>query len=309
MDPIMKKISLQETKEALLRSGYLLEHRLETLLRKRGYYVEANESYPDPETGKSRELDIYAINAVKAGPAERDFIFSVLLAECINNPQPIAFMTKYPQVGFLHHQEVRVAGLPAKIPSANNYRSSDSLPEYLAMEKYHHYCKGRVSTQFCSFTEKKRQGSIEWMASHEDHHFDSFRKLAAAVDYHSSEHFKNWRFGGKEFVNLEFYYPLLVVQGELLDVRQGRDSLRVTPTNHIQYRMSLSLGQKQRTYQIDVVTERHFTRYLKLVDAELSRTARLLRRRHEPVRKAIEQIVRNAKRYRSPDKIRAAMDA
>jgi hypothetical protein len=303
----MGKISLEVTKEALLRSGYLLEQRLETVLRRRGYYVEANEAYPDPETGKSRELDMYAINAVKAGPEERDFIFSVLLAECVNNPQPIAFITKHPQVAFLHQQEVRLAGLPVKIPRANSYKSSDPLPEYLAMEKYHHYCKGRVSTQFCSFTEKKRQGSSEWMASHEDHHFDSFRKLAAAVDYHSSEHFKNWKFGGKEFVNLEFYYPLLVVQGELLDVRQG-NSLRVTPTNHIQYRMSLSSGQKQKTYQIDVVTERYFARYLKLVNAELSRTARLLRRRHRPVRKAVEWIVRNAKRYRSPDKIRAAMD-
>jgi hypothetical protein len=238
----MSKISLEETKEALLRSGYLLEHRLETLLRRRGYYAEANESYPDPETGKSRELDIYAINAVKAGPEEHDYIFAVLLAECVNNPQPIAFMTKQPQVGFLHYQEVRISGLPVKVPTA---KSSESLAEYLAMEKYHHYCKGRVSTQFCTFTEKKRQGNSEWMASHEDHHFDSFRKLAAAVDYHSSEHFKNWRFGGKESVNLEFYYPVLVVQGELLDVRQEKNSLRVTPINHIQYRMSLSSGQKR----------------------------------------------------------------
>ena len=308
MDPGMAKISLEETKEALLRSGYLLEHRLETVLRKGGYYIEANEAYPDPETGKPRELDIYAINAVKAGPEEFDFIFSVLLAECVNNPQPIAFMTKRPQVGFLHHQEVRLAGLPVKVQNAKRYKSPDSLPEYLAMEKYHHYCKGRVSTQFCSFTEKKRQGGTEWMAAHEDHHFDSFRKLAAAVEYQSSEHFRNWRFGGKEFVNIEFYYPLLVVQGELLDVRQERTSLHVSPTHHVQYRMSLTTGQKQKTYQIDVVTERYFPRYLKVVNEELSRTARLLRRRHRPIRKAIEWIVRSARRYRSPEKIRAAMD-
>ena len=59
----MKRISLEETKDALLRSGYLLEHRLETLLRQKDYYVETNEAYPDPETAKSRELDIYAIRA------------------------------------------------------------------------------------------------------------------------------------------------------------------------------------------------------------------------------------------------------
>ncbi|MBI3646468.1 MAG: hypothetical protein HY233_10950 [Acidobacteriales bacterium] len=75
----MKKISLEETKDALLRSGYLLEHRIEDLLRQKAYYVEANEAYPDPESGKSRELDIYAIGALKAGPEERDYIFPVLL--------------------------------------------------------------------------------------------------------------------------------------------------------------------------------------------------------------------------------------
>jgi hypothetical protein len=46
-------ISLEEAKNALLRSGYLLESRLETELSKKGYYVDANKAYPDPETGKA----------------------------------------------------------------------------------------------------------------------------------------------------------------------------------------------------------------------------------------------------------------
>lgn len=61
----------------LSRSGYLLESRLETLLRKRDYYVEANSVYPDASTGKSRELDLLAIHGYKAGP-QGDYIFAVL---------------------------------------------------------------------------------------------------------------------------------------------------------------------------------------------------------------------------------------
>ena len=44
------KISSEEIKDALVRSGYLLESRLEKVLRENGFYVEANSAYLDSET-------------------------------------------------------------------------------------------------------------------------------------------------------------------------------------------------------------------------------------------------------------------
>ena len=264
--PADTMITLTDVRDAILRSGYLLEHRLEAILRKKGYYVEANEAYPDPITAKARELDLYAMDALRVGPAEFDFIFGVLLIECINNPQPIAFITKEPLVGFLHHQDVFVAGLPVKIPAKVGARSWQSLADYLAMNKYHHYCKGRVATQYCSFTLKGKQRPAEWMATHDENHFDAFRKLGAAVDYYSRQHFESWSPKGREYVNIEFYYPVLVVQGGLLDVRQTQKSLKISEVSHVQYRLSTLAGQQQTTYQIDVVTERFFPRYLEIVE-------------------------------------------
>ena len=150
-----QKISVDHAKEALLRSGYLLESRLDTVLRKKGYYVETNVAYPDPHTGKSREMDIYAMQAMQAGKEEYDYIFLVLLIECVNNPQPIAFFTKKPQVGFTFHHEIKHAGIPVKIPVKGERDSWESLLDYLEMDKYHHYCRGLVATQFCSFTKKR----------------------------------------------------------------------------------------------------------------------------------------------------------
>src|SRR5690348_2889546 len=95
-------INLAEAKDALIRSGYLLESRVEAVLRDFPYYVQANASYSDPETGKSREYDLYAMGAHKAGPAETDYQFTVLLIECVNNPQPLVLLTKEPQAAFLH---------------------------------------------------------------------------------------------------------------------------------------------------------------------------------------------------------------
>lgn len=301
------KISLDDARDALLRSGYLIEHRLEATLRAKDYYVEANEAYPDPDSGKSRELDIYAMNAVRAGRGDYDFIFGVLLIECVNNSQPLAFITKEPLVGFLHHHDIQLAGLPAKVPDKKYPRSWQSLADYLEMDKYHHYCKGRVATQYCSFALKKK-GPAEWMATHDDNHFDAFRKLGAAVDHYSRNHFESWTSGGPEYVNIEFYYPMLVVQGSLLEVRQSRTALKISETNHVQYRMSTMVGKEQATYQIDVVTEQFFTKFLSVVDRELQKTRRLLQRRHSEVRRAIARIVKKSSRLRSPDKIRSAMD-
>ena len=73
------RITTDEARDALLRSGYLLEVRLESRLRAAGYYVEANSAYRDPESGKSRELDLFAIGARRAGKDELDFLWPVLL--------------------------------------------------------------------------------------------------------------------------------------------------------------------------------------------------------------------------------------
>lgn len=299
-------IARAEARDARLRSGYLLESRLESTLRKAGYYVEANHSYPDQDTGKSRELDLYGMSAIKAGRSERDFLFPVLLVECMNNPQPLALLTKEPQIGFLHHEDVKHAGLPVKFPMKGG--GWQSLPDYLRLDKFHHYCKGRVATQFCSFRRKKDQQQSEWMALHEDTQFDCFRKLCAVTDYFLDQHFKNWRFGGPEFVNIELYYPVLIVAGELLEARPTRSSVKLSLNPHLQFRRSQFSRGEVRDYQIDVITESFFPRYLQLIEQEAKAVARRLQRRRREVRDAIGRIVRGARRLRSPEKLRKAFE-
>jgi len=306
MKNFSNKISKEQATDALLRSGYLLEGRLYAFLDRREYYVETNVVYPDPDSGKSRELDLQAITSLSAGPREFDRVHAVLLIECVNNLQPIAFVTKKPQVEFLHHYDVKLAGLPVKISIDGNYWNY--LPVYLEMDKYHHYCKGRVATQFCSFTKKKRKNIQEWMATHIEEHFDCFRKLSASVEYFIDEQFKNSNLLRLKNVNIEFYYPVVVVQGELLDARPSKGSVNLINANHIQYRQSGLVGTVPEDYQIDVVTERFFPKYIEIIEQEISKTARLLRRRSATVRKSIDEIVRHTRIIRPPEKIRAALE-
>jgi hypothetical protein len=306
MPPLNPKITREQVRDALSRSGYLLESRMEALLRSKGYYVEANVAYPDADTGKSREVDIYAMQARKVGPLDLDFAFAVLVIECVNNPQPIAFITKEPQTSFLHYEEVKLAGLPIKIEVPGQRGSWQSLPYFLGMGRYHHYCKGRVATQFCSFVMKKN--TADWMATHEESHFDSLKNLCSVADYLVDSHFKSWVFNGRENVNVEFYYPIVVVRGDLLEIRPGRKSPRILNVDHVQFRRSSIVRGEERNYQIDVLTESHLPAYLRTVAGELKRTAALLSRRHKLVRRSVDRIVKGARRLRSPEKIRAALE-
>jgi hypothetical protein len=300
-------ITLDEAKEALLRSGYLLESRIETIFRRKAYYVQSNSVYPDPRTGTSRELDVYALGAIKAGPGEQDYLFTAFLTECINNPEPLVLITKDPQAGFLHIEDLKFSGIPVRFPTKKRPNEWIRFTEYLDVEKYHHYCRGRVATQFCSF-QKKRQQPHDWMAWHDETHFDAFRKLSAAVDHAVADHYRRWTFDGEEPINIQLYYPVLVVQGELLEARSTRGTVRLSRRSHIAFRRSEFVEGEERSYQIDVLQERHFPRFVALAERESERMARLLQRRQRQVRDAIDRIVRGARRFKSPERIRKAME-
>lgn len=300
-------ISQSDARTALLRSGYLLESRVEDIFRRRGYYVNANSVFPDRKTGTSREVDVYAMRADRAGQDEYDYLFTVFIIECVNNPEPLTLITKEPQVGFLHHQEIKVSGLPVKFQDAVSRNSWIGFADFLKLEGNHHYCRGRIATQYCSF-QKKKQPPHDWMAWHDDTQFDAFRKACAAVDHHVTDHFGSWVLGPKESVNVQLYYPVVVVQGELLEARPDRTSVTLRPRPHLALRRSEYIDGKEQTYQIDIVQERHLKRYLAMVERESGKMARLLRRRRKQVRRAIDSIVRRVRRLRSRDAIRKAME-
>ncbi len=89
------QITRRETLDALKRSGYLLESRLESILRKAEFRVEANTLIPDT-SGQRRELDLWAgwARCYEFGPKQNGMLSMELVIECVNPPQPIAFITK-----------------------------------------------------------------------------------------------------------------------------------------------------------------------------------------------------------------------
>ncbi len=299
-----RRISGVEARDALLRSGYLLEARIAAIFDDLGYYVEANAAYLDPITNKSRELDIYALGATRIS-RDLDFIFPVLLIECINNPQPLALLTKEPQIGFMYHEDMKLAGLPAKILLNMKRDKWESLPEFLHMDKFLHFCKSRVATQFCSFSQTK---DSKWIAAHEGSHYDSFQKLCDATAYFVDKQFKNFHPSADEGINIEFYYPVIVLQGDLLDARPTRKGVSIRYASHLVYRRTIIQAAQEESYNIDVVTECFFPDFLDIIQDEMERTVRRIKRCKKEFRRTIQAIVAKTKRMRSPEKIREMME-
>lgn len=143
---------------------------------------------------------------------------------------------------------------------------------------------------------------------HEGPHFDSFAKLCDAVDYFQDKHFTSWRFADKESVNLEFYYPVLVVQGELLEGRVRKNGIVLRTASHLEFRRTAIRRSEPTPYQIDVIQEKRFPRFVMMLESELEVTVKRLKATSRPVRDSVSKIVLRARRLRSPDAVRKAME-
>jgi len=289
-------------RDAIQRSGYLLEQRIEPILAQEGYYVQTNPVFPDPDTGKSREIDISALSARRVYKKGYDFIFPMLLCECENNPQPVVFFTKESPLSFMFHEELKVSGIPVKFWQKDSYIS---LSEFTGMEKFHHYCKGPIATQYCTFQLKKDKSS--WMALHNEEQHDTFSSLLKALDYEIAQHFDGWALPDKvdeEEVNVQIYYPLLILQGSLFSATLKNNRLSLRKSKHIEFRKQLFLPRKNEveTYQIDVITEGYLPDYLRIVNSETERIRTVFQRRRAKVLLSIEKIVEEAKRLKKKPK-------
>ena len=152
-----KKISLEEMNEAVMRSGYLLEQRVEDVLKIFNYSVQANPIYPDPDTGKSREYDIDATKAFEVfGKHKRlNGIYLKILCECKHNPQPIIFFNKELEQPYIASLDIKASGIPLQFPDKDIIIMG--LSDFDGMERYHHYCSGLIATQWCTFQLKNKE--------------------------------------------------------------------------------------------------------------------------------------------------------
>jgi len=297
------QITPAQMAEAVIRSGYLLEQRVFPIIEKAGFYVETNPAFPDPVTGKSREYDFSALSAIKVYREDWDFLWIHLVGECVSNSQPIVFFASEEITQFLFHEELKLSGIPLKFPWREQQDKEISFNDFFHLDKFHHYCRGRYSTQYCSFQHKS--GKSEWLACHDDEHHNLFNSLVAATEYEMDDFFSSWELPEKdeeEPLNLNLFYPVLVIKSDLYECKQKKSKPVFTSRNHIQFRKSVVSRQKQKTFHIDVITESYLKKYLDMLDKEHEELTTRLKRKKKEVRSTIDGIVSQARAARRKGK-------
>jgi hypothetical protein len=83
---------------------------------------------------------------------------------------------------------IKVSGIPVQFWQKDGYIS---FSDFTRLERFHHYCKGKIATQYCTFQLKKDKSS--WIALHDEEHHNTFNSLMKALDYEIAKHFDSWQ--------------------------------------------------------------------------------------------------------------------
>ncbi len=141
------------------------------------------------------------------------------------------------------------------------------------------------------------------VSQHEDTHFDSFNKLCFAVNHEMDDHVPRGRLVRNETINLQMYYLILIVSGEIIDIFPTKKELKLRSTDHIHYVQSYVNKNKEQQYHIDVVTEKYLPRLLSNVSSEADETAKRIKRHHPAIQTSINKLVASVRDLRSSDAI------
>jgi hypothetical protein len=293
----LDQITHAQMKEAIQRSGYMMEQRIFPVIEDNGYYVEQNRVYPDPTTGKPREYDFFAMTSRRLFREAHDLLVTHIIGECINNNQPVVFFKAQSPMQSLFHQELASAGIPLYFPDEHKEDGKIPMNDYFNIERFHHYCEGSFSTQYCSF-HKKGGKDAQWMAWHEDEHHGVFNSLVEATKFAVNEWYSYWEppaDGKEQPVDVNLFYPLLVLRGDLYEFSQKGRSVSLRSKEHIQFRKSVITDGEPDTCQVDVIIESFLPRYLDILWREQDVLQQKFRKRKQQMRKAIENIVTKAR--------------
>ncbi|MCK4686799.1 MAG: hypothetical protein KAT66_01605 [Candidatus Lokiarchaeota archaeon] len=301
------KISLKEIKDSIINSGYLIEQRVEPVIEKEGYYVETNEVYFDPDTNKSKEIDLTAISGIKI--SKDNFLFPFLLVECENNKQPVVFFKSNSSIDFLAVYDIKISGHPTYLYESDG--SSISIADKLNFSKFHHYCNSVHCTQYCSFHQTKKGNLKKWIALHPDEQHNTFLGLIKCLNAKIDEHLNSYKLpekDEKECINLQLYYPILILQGDLYEAELVGDELKLTQSNHIVFKKQFASNKGNETYYIDVISERYLPDYLKLIDSGIKKINDRIRRKKSMFYDTLDILVSELKKAKNPKEFRKILE-
>jgi hypothetical protein len=234
-------------------------------------------------------------------------IVTCLLIECVNNPQPFALIPKEQHPLDKYSKTIHGVGIPSNIyqfikKNGKSHAVGTNLFKLKQIQENHHYNNLRTATQFCSFIRKKNERK-EWMATHEDSHYNDIKKICDATKYHIDQRLDYLsELPIPKIVNLSIFYPVLVLQGQLYDVKTKSDPITIEESPHLQLSRHSIINGEENIYTIDITTEDNFPQFLELLDKEIQNTVSLIESIPSQIKDSVDYIVDEINKSSSIDK-------
>jgi hypothetical protein len=251
---------------ALNRTGFILEHQVAQVLRAAGFMADTNYAYEDAESGKSRELDVYAEDATMIASGDLAvFLHVELLIECKNNVDPFIVLGDRGVEGRQLRDALDALHLSVDPPTylgyANGFQYS-LLGEFRAETSLRLPIESRfVANQLVRMD---RHGG-KWGASNSSIYDSILYPLAKALDHRRG--FVR-AVEGKEYNALPgtpeivYYFPVLVVMGPLFIVDMTDGSARVERADSARLQRTFDSASLKSNFWVDIVTFEYFPRYV-----------------------------------------------
>jgi hypothetical protein len=259
--------TVEDIKDALSRTGFLLEHRVaQTLRRPPHWNADISQAYPDPETGKSREIDVFAsiVRYVSRKPEELA-ITARLIIECKNNSAPFVLIGNLVK-NFPHFDDSVILTfdpLRLRFPKA---------PLRLAKLELHldHLAGSIMEDEFTAYQLLRlvRQNKV-WKAGNNAIYDSILYPLAKAWSYtidrvrkdkeedEKRHGIESWRFPW-----LYYFFPIVVTSGQLFVLDVSDENLQVSGAKWAKIKRSFYSADLKCDLRADVVSFDHWDEYL-----------------------------------------------
>jgi hypothetical protein len=261
-EPTEAGLSLADIMTAIRASGYLMEQEVATTLETLGFHVMTNRAFEDPDEGKSREMDVWALRRSANDDALNLHVAVELICECKNNTNPFIFIGR--RKGELDKHDVPEEYLfPVQQYSKivrQEPKSIQPTPAWAYLElAAHHYYYARDTKAVQFFKMVMDRG--KWHARHEGIYDAIFYPLAKALRARQREVSFLW---GKNASGKHawLFFPVVVLNSDIYYIDSGASSPEPAKVDHVTFRRELKSKSVKGTFAVDFVTQEGLPKFI-----------------------------------------------
>lgn len=255
-----------EIVQAIERSGFLMEQRVASSFESLGFNVQTGYPFEDPEEGKSREIDVWAVMRGTRDEARKVCVWLEMICECKNNENPFVFLRRpkghLDNLYFDPCQYVLPFSLyQAPTEDGHGTREQSGFRLFGFHEFHYWYRDSTRATQFCKIL-RKGDG---WEANQGGIYDAIFYPLAKAATARRVDRSLYSPRDPSEWKNIYLLFPVVVVNGKIYQIDSTLSVPEPLEVGHVSFVRSLTSKRVKGQFMIDFVTQAELGTYVKSI--------------------------------------------